>query len=171
MAEDRVVPVVVDWLATLTSKSLDEAIAAMLAQTGAEDKPPEVRRARTVAYEARSKLDRYMDAIEKGMDPMLYVERSRAAQQELASARAVVEGHAATAAPALGEREIRELLERVGSIVGLLRHADAAERQVFYRELTLPTKGSGTRRSYVLTSAWSSRVSEGGLEPPRPCGH
>lgn len=28
-------------------------------------------------------------------------------------------------------------MERVGSIVGLLRHADAAERQVFYRELGL----------------------------------
>jgi len=137
VAEDRIVPVIDDWLATLTSKSLDETVAAMLSQTGAEDEPPEVRRARMVAHEARTKLDRYMDATEKGMDPTLYVERSRAAQQELASAKAVVEGYTAPAAPALGDREIRELLERVGSIVGLLRHADAAERQVFYRELGL----------------------------------
>ena len=78
-----------------------------------------------------------MDAVGKGMDPTLYVERSRIAQQELAAAKAVVEGHSATAAPVLGEREIRGLLERVGSVIGLLRHADPAERHVFYRELGL----------------------------------
>ncbi|MHB8294837.1 MAG: recombinase family protein [Acidimicrobiales bacterium] len=138
VAEDRIVPALDDWLATLTSQSIDETVAAMLAQAGADDgEPPEVRRARMIAEEARTKLDRYMDAIEKGMDPTLYVERSRVAQQELAAAKAVIEGHTATAGPILGEREIRDLLERVGSIVGLLRHADARERQVFYRELGL----------------------------------
>ena len=62
---------------------MDEVIAEMLRQAAAgASESPELRRARKIAEEARSKLDRYMDAIEKGMDPNLYVHRSRTAQDD-----------------------------------------------------------------------------------------
>jgi hypothetical protein len=48
--------------------------------------------------EAQTKLDRYFDAIEKGMVPALYVERLRAAQAEMAAAGAVIKTHGSAAA-------------------------------------------------------------------------
>jgi len=78
-----------------------------------------------------------MDAIEKGMDPALYVERSRTAQRELAAATAVIERHSPADEPPVTENQLRDLLERVGDVVTLLRHADADERREFYQELGL----------------------------------
>ena len=86
-----------------------------------------------VPQEARAKLDRYLDAVEKGMDPVLYVERSRAAQAELAAAQAVLEAKHASAGSAVTEAQLRELLCRVGGVVGLLQYADADERRQFYQ--------------------------------------
>jgi hypothetical protein len=78
-----------------------------------------------------------MDAIEKGMDPDLYINRSRAVQAELAAARAVIETHSYGVDPPLSEDQLRNLVQRVGSIVGLLQDADADERRQFYQELGL----------------------------------
>jgi hypothetical protein len=47
VAENRIVPVLDDWLGALSSKSVDNVIAEMLLQAGAEDpEPPDVARAR-----------------------------------------------------------------------------------------------------------------------------
>ena len=66
--------------------------------TSHDHEPAEVARARKTAEEAQAKLERYLNAIEKAMDPTLYVERSRTAQAELATARAVLE-HTAVPPP------------------------------------------------------------------------
>jgi hypothetical protein len=127
-----------DWLGALSSKSVDHAIAEMLLQAGAEGpEPPDITRARRVALEAQTKLERYMDAIEKGMDPDLYITRSRAVQAELVAAKAVLETHRSSADPPLGEDQLRDLVQRVGSIVDLLQDAEADERRQFYQELGL----------------------------------
>jgi hypothetical protein len=138
VAESRILPALDEWLRSLSSKNLEETMAEMIEHAAADEgQPPEVRRARTMASEAQTKLDRYMDAIEKGMDPTLYVERSKTAQRELAAARAVMEGHASAQETPLSETQLRGILERVGDIVELLRHADADERREFYQELGL----------------------------------
>lgn len=138
VAEDRIIPVLDGWLAELSSNKSEEAIASMLEQAANDDnEPPETRRARKVAQEARAKLDRYLDAVEKGMDPVLYVERSRAAQAELAAAQAVLEAKHASAGSAVTEAQLRELLCRVGGVVGLLQDADADEHLQFYQGLGL----------------------------------
>jgi hypothetical protein len=63
------IPVLDEWLADISSSKVDETVAAMLEQAGGGDaEPPDVRRARKVAQEAQTKLDRYPEAIEKGMD-------------------------------------------------------------------------------------------------------
>jgi len=77
-------PVLDEWLRKLSSKNLKVTVAARMEHTGLDDgQPLEVRQART-------KQDRFMDAIEKGMDPALYVERSRTARRQLAAATAVI---------------------------------------------------------------------------------
>ena len=71
------------------------------------------------------------------MDPGLYVERSRSAQQELASAMAVIQSASSSIEAAPSEDDLRRLLTRLGSIVGLLDHATSDERRQFYQELGL----------------------------------
>jgi hypothetical protein len=138
VAEERIVPVLDGWLAGLTAKNLDEVVDEMLREgSGHNDEPPDVARARKIAEEAQTKLERYLNAIEKGMDPALYVERSRTAQAELAAAKAVIEENFGSTAVPLGEHELRDLLGRVGGIVGLLHEADAEERRQFYQEIGL----------------------------------
>jgi hypothetical protein len=138
VAENRIIPVLEDWLAALSSKSVDHAIAEMLLQAGAENpEPPDIARARRVAQEAQTKLERYLDAIERGMGPDLYITRSRAVQAELVAAKAVLEKNSSSADPPLGEDQLRNLIQRVGSVVGLLQDADADERRQFYQELGL----------------------------------
>ena len=70
VAESRIIPVLDEWLSALSASNLDDAVAEMLEHAAALDsEPPEVRRARNIANQAQNKLDRYLDAIEKGMDP------------------------------------------------------------------------------------------------------
>jgi chemotaxis regulatin CheY-phosphate phosphatase CheZ len=110
----------------------------MLAQAASDyAEPPEIGRARSLAKDARDRLDRYMNAIEKGMDPALYVERSRAAQLELAAAEAIIRSYDADLEQPLTDDDLRNLLSRLDSIMRLLDHADAAERRGFYAELGL----------------------------------
>ncbi len=138
VAEDRVLPIIDGWLAGLIAKNVDEAIAEMLKESTSHDhEPAEVARIRKTAEEAQAKLERYLNAIEKGMHPTLYVERSRTAQAELATARAVLEAHRGAAATPITERELRDLLRRVGGVVGLLQDADPDERREFYQEIGL----------------------------------
>jgi len=131
-------PLLDDWLAALSAGNLDDTIAEMLEHAALVDnEPPEARRARILANQAQDKLSRYLDAIEKGMDPALYVERAKTAQQELANAQAVIAQHAPVDKAPLSEDDLRQLLTRLGSIVGLLQHANPDERRQFYQELGL----------------------------------
>ena len=130
------------------------------------DAAPEIRRARKVAQEARAKLDRYLDAVEKGMGPALYVERSRAAQAELAAAQAVLEAKHASAGSAVTEAQLRELLCLVGGVVGLLQDADADERRQFYQSLglNLAYQRVGGREKVAASLAMELCVG-GGFDP------
>jgi hypothetical protein len=87
-----------------------------------------------------------MDANEKGMDPDLYINRSRTVQAELAAARAVLHTHTSSADTPLGEYQLRCLVQGLGSIVGLLRDADADERRQFCQELGLTLTYQGSER-------------------------
>ena len=93
VAENRVLPPLDDWLRAISARNLEDTVAEMIEHAADDNQSPDVRRAHAIANEAQTKLDRYMDAVEKGMDPTLYVERSRTAQRELAAARAVIDGH------------------------------------------------------------------------------
>jgi site-specific DNA recombinase len=137
VAENRLIPVVDGWLSSLTEKSTDELLAEMLAQDSNTSEPPEIRRARALANEATLKLERYLDAIEKGVDPTLYVERTRTAQRELAAAQTILAANSAEGVSPITLDELKALIDRLGTVMGLLDDADAAERRAVYTELGL----------------------------------
>jgi hypothetical protein len=95
--------------------------------------PPELRRARLQASEARKKLSQYLDALEAGMDPALIAERTRLAQGELASATAVIEAFHASDSGELSGPLVHELLEGVGGLTAVLATSRTAQRQHVYR--------------------------------------
>lgn len=72
-----------------------------------------------------------------GLSPVVLGYRSRTAQAELAAATAVIEMHSGSAPPPITGQQLREVLARVGGIVGLLEDADADERREFYQEIGL----------------------------------
>jgi hypothetical protein len=57
---------------------------------------------------------------------------------------------------------------------GLLRNADQDDRAAFYGALGVSARYDPTTLSAELAvtiQRGAKNVSEGGLEPPRPCGH
>jgi hypothetical protein len=95
--------------------------------------PPELRRARLQASEARKRLGQYLDALEAGMDPALIAERTRLAQGELASATAVIDAFRSSDSGELSGPLVHELLDGVGRLTTVLATSDTAERQLVYR--------------------------------------
>jgi len=109
----RILPVLDEWLRKLSSKNLKVTVAAMMEHTGVDGwTATRSPTARIMASQAQTKLDRYMDAIEKGMDPALYVERSRTAQRELAAATC---GHRRTLPCRRTTRSLRTAPRSVGA--------------------------------------------------------
>jgi hypothetical protein len=112
LAEDRILPAVDGWLADLTSADrLEGTVRAILeADCHESTEPPEQRRAKLQASEARKKLGQYLDALEPGMDPTLIAERTRIAQGELTSAGAVIDAFGSSDSSELSGRLVHELL-------------------------------------------------------------
>jgi hypothetical protein len=135
LAEDRILPAVDAGLADLTSPDrLESTVRAILEADNHESTdPPELRRARLQASEARKKLSQYLDALEAGMDPALIAERTRFAQGELASATAVIDAFRASESGDLSGPLVHELLEGVGGLTAVLATSSTAQRQHVYR--------------------------------------
>jgi site-specific DNA recombinase len=135
LAEERILPAVDAWLADLTSADrLESTVRAILAADSHESAdPPELRRARLQASEARKKLSQYLDALEAGMDPALIAERTRLAQGELASATAVIDAFRASESGELSGPLVHELLEGVAGLTAVLATSSTAQRQRVYR--------------------------------------
>jgi hypothetical protein len=135
LAEDRILPAVDAWLADLTSADrLESTVMAILAADNHESTdPPELRRARVQASDARKKLGQYLDALEAGMDPALIAERTRVTQGELASATAVIDAFRSSDSGEMSGPLVHELLEGVGGLTAVLATSDTTERQLVYR--------------------------------------
>ncbi len=107
-----------------------------------------------------------MDAIEKGMDPALYVERSRTAQRELAAATAVIGGHSPANEPPLSPKTSSAICWSVSATSSLfsatLTQTNGASSTRSSGSAS-PTSARANRRRSAPPWAWSFRVSEGGL--------
>jgi hypothetical protein len=121
------------------------------------------------------KLARHRAALEAGADPALVATWTRDVQAE----RRITEGklaqldHRNGTGRRMTKEEIRALVQTLGGLVNVLRHADPADKGEVYRQLGLSlTYDDHTETVLAETRPTSSVglvfVSEGGLEPPRP---
>ncbi|MHB1711082.1 MAG: hypothetical protein ACYCV7_06740 [Acidimicrobiales bacterium] len=155
VAEQRILPAVDKWLDTLTApKNLDATVHALLeADQQMIAEPPELRRARHQADEASKKLDRYLDALDAGLDPVLITERTRVAQAELSTAQAAIDNYEAGAEHRLTGDEVHHLLAECGGLVHLLSEADIEDRHQVYRSAGVHLRYKRTPEGEVVTAA------------------
>ncbi len=154
VAEDRVLPAVDDWLADLSSpERLDATVSDILEANRQQlDEPPELRRARRQGADARKRLDQYLAALDAGMDPALLTERTRAAQTELASAKAVIDTYGSSGPRQMTGDQVYGLLESVGGLTALLAEADTKIRQRVYRSAGVQLRYQRTERGEKITA-------------------
>ncbi len=147
-------PEVDRWLAGLTSpERLDATVTDILeADRQQFDEPPELRRARRQAAEARKRLDQYLAALDAGMDPGLLTERTRTAQAELATAKAVIDTYGASGPQELTGEQVYGLLESVGGLTVLLAEADTKIRQRVYRSAGVHLRYQRTEKGEKITA-------------------
>ncbi|MGH9071403.1 MAG: hypothetical protein ACRDX8_09650 [Acidimicrobiales bacterium] len=67
------------------------------------------------------------------MDPALLVERTRTAQAELASAKAIITAYESSGPRQLSSEQVYGLLGNLGGLTTLLAESDTQERQRVYR--------------------------------------
>jgi hypothetical protein len=107
-------------------------IAAADAESHRED--PAVTRARAALSDCQRKLDRYLNALEAGMDPALVAARTSELQRQRAAAQAVL-ASAPPAPPALSFQDVTRTLAELHQIPSLLAYADPEDRSDLYRAL------------------------------------
>lgn len=134
--EDRILPVLDEWLLGLFTPERihDVAIQVAAADASARREDPAVQAARRTVAEARRKIDRYLAGLEAGIDPALVADRTRRAQAELAAAQAVIDCAPEPPNP-LTVEEVLETLEAVRELPELLDDADTALRGQVYGSL------------------------------------
>ncbi|MFI9379541.1 recombinase family protein [Kutzneria sp. NPDC052558] len=175
--EDAILGELDGWLArAFDPERVNRSLAALeAAQPDAEPAREEIRRG-LVACDR--KLARHRAAVEAGADPTLVATWTREVQRE----RAVLEAKlAACGGPAAGGRrmsseEIRALVDAFGGLLAVLGRAEPEDKLEVYRQLGVKLTYNHEKR--VIMAEIQPQppvcvldVSEGGLEPPRPCGH
>jgi site-specific DNA recombinase len=74
----------------------------------------------------------------------------------------------------MSRNDIHAMLDTLGSLLDVLRHADPADKAEVYRELGVRLTYNHTEHTVLAETQPTSSVcvvsvSEGGLEPPPPC--
>jgi site-specific DNA recombinase len=122
------------------------------------------RRARRQANDAHTKLDRFLAALEAGIDPALIAERTRATQAELAEARSVIDAYESSFLRPVTSQEIYDLLEEVSGLASLLAEADTEDRRHVYQAAGVNLRYQRTENGEKITASLRvgfSRVGEG----------
>lgn len=137
LREDRIVPVLDDWLATsFEPGNLDATVAAILA---ADDTDPTVdaraEAARKQLTDADARLSKHRAALEAGADPAIVAEWIA----EVRGKREAAERVLATTAPAepLDEASLRAMLDGLGDLRQVLGDADPTQKAEAYAGLGL----------------------------------
>ncbi len=171
--EDAIVPKLDAWIATLFNPANLDATCEALAMAGGADDEAEARAeaARRKIADCDQRLARYRQTLDHGADVptvagwMAEVQGERLrAEQELG---ATVPGGQPS------KDQIRRLVLELRDIASVLATADPKGKNEVYAELGVRVTYDHGRRVVVANGHIRvlKRVSEGGLEPPRPCGH
>ena len=182
--EDAVLPALDRWLAQVFDpENLAATVEAMAAAQGPDD--ASIARAaaasRTVA-DCDLKIGRLLKSIEDGLPVPLVTARVAQLQRERAAAE--IELGEAVPRPELSPAQIRDLVANVRDTVRLLAGAEAGVKAAIYTDLGVTMRYEHNRGVVVVEAKIpdanrpapgagrvAKSVSEGGLEPPRPCGH
>ena len=163
------------WLEELFAPERAKETARLVAEADAPSGHDDtITEARHRLHAARHRLAQYRQALDDGADPTTLTawitetaEQERAAQADL--------NNAVSSAPApLDVDEVLATIEHFGSLTGLLATAQPTDRAQLYNALEVTATYHASVRTAVLQIALprsANNVSEGGLEPPRPCGH
>ncbi len=170
--EDAILAPLDGWLAgAFSPQTLQTSIAQLEASQPQVD--VQVDTARRALEEADRKLGRHRAALEAGADPMLVAQWSREVQAE----RAIAEARLATlgagqAQGRMSKEQIRDVVDALGGLLKVLQRAEPEDKAEVYRQLGLTlTYDHETQKVLAETQPAPMgvvRVSEGGLEPPRP---
>ncbi len=132
VAEPRILPALDEWLGDLFAPDrLDETVATILAAAEEAPVPDELRQAKRRADAARTRLNRYVRALDAGMDPALVARQTREAQVELAAAEATIASYQGQHRK-MDETELRALLTDGEALPRLLEVATPEERRQIY---------------------------------------
>jgi site-specific DNA recombinase len=174
--EQPLVEALDQWLDELFAPEHVASTVQAIVDAAAHDPAHQARvdQARYALGEARQRRAQYRAALDRGADPATVTTWITEAATQERGALAELE-HLAAAAPApLTADEALAVVDRLGGMPGLLEHADQDDRAGLYAALGVSATYDPTTRSAELTVAIprsAENVSEGGLEPPRPCGH
>jgi DNA invertase Pin-like site-specific DNA recombinase len=169
LREDDLLPHLDTWLAELFGdEHIDDTCAAMAAIATTEA-AVDTSSIKAAIRESDRKLERYRQALEAGTDPTIVAGWIKQVTTERAAAETQLRQAQLKATETVTAAELRAELEAIGGLLPLLEESDPALKARFYEEVGLDgTYDPGSESSKLVSS---TVVSEGGLEPPRRCGH
>jgi site-specific DNA recombinase len=176
--EDAIIPELDRWLMRkFTPQNLPQLIDELYQaqDTGDDTRTADVQQ--TIAQCDR-KLNTHraaLEALPEGTDPSVIAGWIAQTQAERAAAQAQLQR--ATQRARLTREGICALVEQAGDILAALSHADPGDKAEIYRNLGVklvyrPQEQVIRAEARLASASIGERsVSEGGLEPPCPCGH
>jgi site-specific DNA recombinase len=174
--EDALTEALDAWLADLFAPERAQETARLVLDAAEDDHADRqaISAARRRLHDARQRLAQYRRALDGGADPAtLTTWITEAADQERAAA-AELDLARATAPPPLKLDDVLTIVNKLGGLAGVLSLASPADRARLYEALNVTASYDAAARTAQLTlevPRGAKGVSEGGLEPPRPCGH
>ncbi|MGQ0615763.1 MAG: zinc ribbon domain-containing protein [Acidimicrobiia bacterium] len=134
--EDRILPVLDDWLVGLFAPDRVEELAEQILEADQHDSAQAavVAQAHRTIAEAQRKMERHLAGLEAGIDPDLIAERTRKAQLEIVAAEAILNSKPDQPMP-LTLDEIVDTLQALHNVPRLLQAADPTTRAELYRAL------------------------------------
>ena len=172
--EDAVLEPLDTWLAeAFAPHQIKQSLAAL--EDAQPDNAPAVAAARRTITECERKLVRHRAALEAGADPALVVAWSHEVQQQrmIAEAKLVDLTSQHGANRRMNQQDIHTMVNTLGGLLDVLRHADPADKAEVYRELGVHLTYDHVEHTVLAETQPTSSVcvvsvSEGGLEPPPP---
>lgn len=158
LPEVVVMEAVNEWLGQAFGPDhLNETVAALVASQSGPAVSGGQDAARRRLEAAQAKLRRYTAAIEAGVDPTALVESINAAQEERVAAQAEL-AHAPDRT-VLDAAEVRELVDSLGDVTGVLRRGEPDELEGLYASLSLEMTYHHEERAVDLRVVPVGRVS------------
>ncbi len=175
LREADLLPHLDQWLARLFDPDrLDDTLDALeQASNDHTATTQQLDAAEQAIADCQRQLAQYRAALAAGADPIevtAWINQATAAKAAAEAERARLR---ATTPTRLDRAALRRVVTQAGGLLTALDNADRTRRAALYDKLGIEGVYQPTQRLVVVTADLVCQwlVSEGGLEPPRPCGH